>query len=192
MMVKSENINELAAAVSKFQGEALNPTKDKKSYNYTYADLASLLEVTRPLLQKNGLAVIQMPFEEQGKIGIETLLTHESGQWIKGYLSVPPESAQKMSIAQSSGSVITYLRRYSYAAVLGIAQDDDDAQTQISKKESMKAATSGKPTEEQWERMKAITAPENLEEARQWFDSQNQMTVENYIKNIEVQNAQAQ
>lgn len=187
-MTKSENISELASALSKFQGEAINPTKDKQGHNYTYADLASLLEVTRPLLVKNGLSVCQLTFEDEGKIGVETILMHESGQWIQERISVPPGSNQRMSIAQSSGSTITYLRRYSYAAVLGIAQDDDDAQTQMNKKENIKAATSGKPTNEQWERMKAFTAPENLENAKQWFNNQNKKAVEDYLNSIEAQN----
>jgi hypothetical protein len=188
-MNKSEQINELASALSKFQGEALNPTKDKKGYNYTYADLASLLEVTRPLLEKNGLAVAQMPFNNENLIGVETMLTHSSGQWLSSSVSVPVESAQKMSIAQASGSVITYLRRYSYAAFLGIAQDDDDAQTQMTKKDFMKSATSGKPTKEQLERLMAITPEEKKQSARDWFNSQTQKSIEDYLRTQENNNA---
>ena len=128
-------LNELALALSKLQGEVLNATKDKQGYNYSYADLAQILEISRPLMAKNGLSLTQMPTTTtDGKIGLTSLLMHASGQNIQSFFELPIEAAAKMSTAQACGSVITYMRRYALAAILGIAQTDEDAATQEVKK----------------------------------------------------------
>ena len=47
---------------------------------------------------------------------------HESGQWIRTWVKIP---VQKLT-AQEIGTAVTYGRRYSLAAIAGIAQHDDD------------------------------------------------------------------
>ena len=128
-------IKEIALALSKLQGEIINATKDKKGYNYTYADLAQVLEISRPLMAKYEMSITQLPTtKSEGKIGLTTILMHSSGQFIESFYELPIEAAAKMSTAQACGSVITYMRRYALAAVLGITQTDDDAQMQVVKK----------------------------------------------------------
>lgn len=130
-----ENLNEIATALSKLQGEILNATKDKQGYNYSYADLAQILDISRPLMSKHGLSLTQMPTTQtDGKIGLTSLLIHTSGQSIQSFFELPIEGAAKMSTAQACGSVITYMRRYALAAILGIAQTDEDASSQQVKK----------------------------------------------------------
>jgi hypothetical protein len=126
-MEMSENMTELGVALSKFQGEVNNVSKDKSGYGYKYADLAQILDVVRPLLSKHGLSVIQMPGKSESGVTVSTMILHSSGQWIKSETQLPMETAAKMSAAQAAGSVITYARRYALAAALGIAQEDDDA-----------------------------------------------------------------
>ena len=127
------DIDKLAAALSKFQGEVLNAHKDKQGYNYSYADLANVLDTVRPIMAKNGLSVSQMPVAaSDNKIALKTILLHESGQYIESIYELPIAGGAKMSVAQAAGSTITYMRRYALAAVLGIAQDDDDAALQLS------------------------------------------------------------
>lgn len=126
----SENINELAKALAAAQGEMEMAKKDKKNehFNYKYADLACCLEVCREPLSKNGLAVIQIPSNYDNtnrKIKIVTLLCHSSGQYIKGEI----EMVVAKPDAQGIGGAITYGRRYSLCAMVGIAQDDDDGNT---------------------------------------------------------------
>lgn len=128
-------INELAAALSKLQGEVLNATADAKGYNYSYAKLDQILDIARPLMAKYGLSLTQMPTTAtDGKIGLTSLLMHTSGQSIQSFFELPIEAAAKMSTAQACGSVITYMRRYALAAIIGIAQTDEDAATQEVKK----------------------------------------------------------
>lgn len=126
-MQMSENLTELGVALSKFQGEVNNVSKDKSGYGYKYADLAQILDVVRPLLSKHGLSVVQMPGKSESGVTVSTMILHSSGQWLQSETQLPMETAAKMSAAQAAGSVITYARRYALAAALGIAQEDDDA-----------------------------------------------------------------
>ena len=126
-MQMSENLTELGVALSKFQGEVNNVSKDKSGYGYKYADLAQILDVVRPLLSKHGLSVVQMPGKSESGVTVSTMLLHSSGQWLQSETQLPMDTAAKMSAAQAAGSVITYARRYALAAALGIAQEDDDA-----------------------------------------------------------------
>ena len=129
-MKTSETINELATALSAFQGEVENATKSASNpfFKSKYADLAEVLNTVRPLMGKNGLSLAQFPsFEgnaEQGLVLVETVLMHKSGQWLSCITSVPIKG--KID-SQVIGSAITYCRRYPAAAILGIAQEDDDA-----------------------------------------------------------------
>lgn len=141
-MNKSQEINELALALSKLQGEINDVGKNKQGYGYTYADLGSVLEIARPLLAKHGLSVTQLPQSAGEKVSVETLLMHSSGQWISSTIEMQVERGKNMSLAQAVGSVITYARRYSLAAILGIAQVDDDAALEQPKPEKPKPYTS--------------------------------------------------
>jgi hypothetical protein len=125
---KSENIGELAKALSKFQSEVGDVHKSRQGYGYKYADLCSVLDTVRPLCAKNGLSVSQLCVspEDPERVGVETVLMHESGQWISSVFHMPVEEKKPLSSAQTAGVVITYARRYALAAVLGITQTDDD------------------------------------------------------------------
>lgn len=132
-MNKSEQIGELATALSMFQGEIKDPIKNKVSHTSKYADLPSILELCRPLLSKNGLSIVQFPGNTQNdKISIETILMHKSGQWISATYEMCAISAESRlkstNAAQADGIIITYARRYAITALLAIAaQDDTDA-----------------------------------------------------------------
>ncbi len=135
-MNKSESIANLAAALSSLQGEIQDAHKDKSGYGYKYADLSSILDIARPLLTKHKLAVSQLcsslqSVDQEGKltltVSVETVLMEASGEWISSELYMPITQGKGMNLAQAAGSVITYARRYALAAVLGIAQTDNDA-----------------------------------------------------------------
>lgn len=94
------------------------------SYKYRYADLGDVVESTRPILVKAGLAVTQFPDTDGIHDLLTTRLSHASGQWQEASMRLT-ESASP----QAQGSALTYARRYAYCAVLGIvAEEDDDAQ----------------------------------------------------------------
>ena len=124
-MNKSESIKELAAALAKFQGEVNNPsnTATNPFFKSKYAPLSEVINVTRPILSKNGLSVVQAPSTDGDSVTITTILMHESGEWIES-----PALTLKMDkvTAQGAGSAITYARRYAISAILGISSEDDD------------------------------------------------------------------
>lgn len=126
-MNKSESIAKLALALSKLQGDVQDVHKGSKGYGYTYADLSSVLEVIRPLCAKYELAVTQLCSETDGKVGVETVLMHASGEWISSTLFMPLSGVKHTNQAQAAGMVITYARRYALAAILGVTQTDNDA-----------------------------------------------------------------
>lgn len=130
-MKMSEKTGELFAAFSKFQGELENANKGKQGHGYKYADLAECINVAKPHLAANGLAVTQMlGANADGKQTMITMLTHSSGQWISSefvMVNAVLQGGSGKNPAQVLGSAITYQRRYAYAAILGLAQEDDDA-----------------------------------------------------------------
>lgn len=122
---QSTEIGELASALSKTQGSITGALKDSANpfYKSKYADLASVWDACREQLAANGLAVIQTNGNDGERVTVTTMLTHSSGQWVRGVCSAKPAKDD----AQATGSVITYLRRYGLAAIVGVAQIDDDA-----------------------------------------------------------------
>lgn len=126
-MDKSETIASLAKALSLAQGEmkpaAMNATNP--FLKNRYADLGSIIEAARPVMTKNGLTFTQLVYRDETGIGVETVLMHASGEWISSRLSVEVGEERGKSTAQVAGSVITYLRRYALAAILGIYADED-------------------------------------------------------------------
>lgn len=153
-MQKSDQINELAAALAKAQGEIENASKNAANPHFKskYADLAEVLNTVRPVFTKHGLSVSQFPSFADGLASVETVLMHSSGQWMSGTASA---GVTKMD-AQGVGSAITYLRRYSLAAVAGIAQEDDDANAAVGGHHKAKVQPAKiLPTDGAWEAMSA-------------------------------------
>ena len=123
-MRTSEQINEIAGALAKAQGEIANATKDSSNPHFKtkYADLASVREAVQAPLSKHGIAVVQGVRTTGEGVEVETLLAHGSGQWLAETLTIPLGQRS----AQAVGSAISYGRRYSLMAIVGIAADDDD------------------------------------------------------------------
>jgi len=126
-MNKSETIGKLAEALSRAQAEmhAAKFNSVNPFLKNNYADLGSIIDTAKPVLGKVGLAVTQLTFNDGDRVGVETVLTHASGEWISTQFSLPPADEKGKSGAQVAGSIITYLRRYSLAAILGMYSDED-------------------------------------------------------------------
>lgn len=90
-----------------------------------YASLGAVIETSRPILAKHGLSVAQLPISEAGQIGVETVLLHKSGESLSSRFMLPMGEEKGKSQAQVAGSVITYVRRYALASVLGLYADED-------------------------------------------------------------------
>jgi hypothetical protein len=125
-MNQSESIADLAAALSKAQASITGALKDSANpfFKSKYADLASCWDACRKPLTDNGLAVIQTIEAGEARAVLVTTLCHASGEWIKSYCPI----LTKDDSPQALGSAITYARRYALAAMVGLAQIDDDAE----------------------------------------------------------------
>lgn len=124
-MNKSESIKELATALAKFQGDVKQPLKDAANpfFKSKYVPLENVVEAITDIAPKHGLSFIQYPVNQDDKVGVKTLLMHSSGEWLE---TEPIYAKPGKNDAQATGSVITYLKRYSLSAVFGITSDEDD------------------------------------------------------------------
>ncbi|MGE7621727.1 ERF family protein [Viridibacillus sp. NPDC096237] len=124
-MKKSESIAELAKALAGFQRDVKQPLKDKANpfFKSKYVPLENVVEAITESSAKHGLSFIQYPLNQENKVGIVTILMHQSGEWIE---SEPIFATPAKQDAQATGSVITYLKRYSLSAIFGITSDEDD------------------------------------------------------------------
>lgn len=126
LVMQSETINELATALAKAQAQITGALKDSSNpfFKSKYADLASCWDACRAQLTQHGLSVMQTTDVLDGVVVVRTILAHASGQWVSGVLPVKA----KDDGPQAQGSGITYARRYALAAIVGLAQVDDDAE----------------------------------------------------------------
>lgn len=132
--MQSEQIDKLATALAKAQGEMRLPGKNREvtvklkdnkgQYKFEYTTLDHMIEHVRPHLTSNGLWFVQTIGSDSGKSVLVTTLTHSSGQWISGL--APLITGGGENAAQAFGSSLTYMRRYALAAMLGIASEEDD------------------------------------------------------------------
>lgn len=130
-MNRSETIGELAAAMAAFGGDVTNPPQTRTAsvemrgggkYTYRYADLADVLTHVRPHLARHGLIITQDIITTPNSVEVTSTLMHKSGE----YLTFSPLVLPGGGTPQQFGSVITYARRYSLLAALGIASESDD------------------------------------------------------------------
>lgn len=118
------SLGKLAEALAKAQGAMKPAVKDSINPHFrsNYADLAACWAAIREPLSSNGLAVIQNVSSDQTGVTVETMLVHTSGEHIQSRCWLPVAA----KTPQAYGSAITYARRYSLAALVGLSAEDDD------------------------------------------------------------------
>lgn len=124
-MKTSEQINEIATALSLAQGEMDSASKTTVNpfFKSTYSSLPQIWEVAKIPLRKNKLVLVQDLVTTEKGISVTTRICHASGQWMEfGPLEIPSTKKD----AQGLGSAASYGRRYALAAALSIVSDDDD------------------------------------------------------------------
>ena len=122
---------ELYRALQKALNELRNPktTRENPFFKSHYAPLSQVLEEAKKVLSKHGLFIYQRvgsDIEETSRVWVGTVIAHENGEEIRSgklYIPLPDKKPQ------TAGSAITYARRYSLMALLGVAgeEEDDDA-----------------------------------------------------------------
>lgn len=127
--MQSQTIGALAKALASAQAELQPATKNSQNpfLKNRYADITAVYTAIRSVLPSHGLAVVQtMIPAEKGFVAVRTTLLHESGEWIAGEISMPCQSDKGGIGPQQVGSAITYARRYSLSAIVGVVSEDDD------------------------------------------------------------------
>ncbi len=123
-MNHSDSLAKLAPALLKAQLDIRNAIKDSTNPHFgnDFASLTSVIAAVKPALNAHGIAVVQVPGFADGVATLETTLLHTSGEWMAGTSASPVTKKDPQGV----GSAITYLRRYSLAAIGCIGQEDDD------------------------------------------------------------------
>lgn len=143
---QSEQINEIAGALSKAQAEILDAIKGAKNpfIGNKYASLTDVSNACRIQLTNQDLFITQTcppPAEiPPGMITIITTLRHKSGQWIRGYLTMPIVKKGKGEAEghasqdpQAFGAIMTYCRRYALAAMAWVCPEEYDTDAEVHK-----------------------------------------------------------
>jgi ERF superfamily len=120
-MITSTSITQLTKALIAFHDQIGTITKDAANpfFKSSYASLSNILDSIKSPLAASGLTFVQFP---DGENGLTTRLMHESGEWMEATYPMKPAKSDP----QGLGSAITYQRRYSLGAILGLNIDTDD------------------------------------------------------------------
>jgi hypothetical protein len=95
-------------------------TKNAQSHHSKYADLNAILDAVEPVLQENGLLLIQ-PIH--GNSVCTQIVDIDSGAMLQSTMDLP----QNVN-PQQMGSAISYYRRYTLQSALSLQAVDDDGQ----------------------------------------------------------------
>lgn len=150
-MSQSPTIGALAGALAKAQAELQPANKDKNNtfLGSRYASLGAVIEAICEAATKHGLSFTQLPTSDGRTITVETILLHESGEWITSSLTMPLGEMKGLALVQSAGILITYLRRYALAAMFGVYADEDtdgnDSHTETTGASKTTGTTERKP-----------------------------------------------
>lgn len=124
----SESLGNLALALSKAQGAMSNGSKDKQGYGYKYMELGTLVDIARPALAANELAIIQTHELAKGtapSVVTHTTIMHSSGEWHKSSIELPIKPMPQLTPSQLVGIGATYGRRYALQSICLVASDED-------------------------------------------------------------------
>lgn len=139
-MKQSETISKIAPALVRAQKNMGTAVKDSKNpfFKSNYADINAINDVLLPALHNEGIVVLQPPTTESGKNYIETVLMHESGEFLGSLNEV---IVAKQNDPQSYLAAQTYTRRGALQAFLNIGSEDDDGNAASGKSSVRSQAT---------------------------------------------------
>jgi hypothetical protein len=113
----------LWAALCAAQAAFHAPERSKQGARGKYAPLESVMEAVRPILNQNGLVLMQPTHIDGETLIVETCITHVStGECVRSHYPAGAVTAQH----QALGGGLTYARRYSLLSLLGVQPEDED------------------------------------------------------------------
>lgn len=138
-------LGKIAKALLAAQMEISRVIKESENpfFKSKYADLSAVISHVKPILNKHKLLFIQAPAPAtyEGYAALITTLMHEDGDFVSSTAETPLSKLDP----QGYGSAITYLRRYSLAAMTGlmIDGDDDDAEGAVDHSKELRKPQGG-------------------------------------------------
>lgn len=150
-MQSSATIVNLSKALVAAQTEIKSVSFDAKNefFHNKYATLGAVIDTVKPVFAKYKLAIVQFPTSDSQGVGIDTVLLHESGEWMSQTITLPWDSIKGLSPAQLAGVYISYLRRYSMASVAALYSDEDNDGEVGNREDQPKPAVQPKPQAQQ-------------------------------------------
>lgn len=102
---------------------------DKGITEYKHVSLGYALTEVNPVLSKSGLSLTFRTRQENGQTVVTATLTHEMGHSETTELAAAPDNSGGKNGIQSIASTVTYLKRHTAFALLGLEgmEDDDGA-----------------------------------------------------------------
>lgn len=167
----------LVAALTDLTNVVKANKADTGRYGYTYASISDLIADTRPTLAEHGLVALTPVHEHPEGLACTVTILHSSGE----RLDFGPTPFPSGKDAQSTGSWITYMRRYCLLAALGMGAEDDDGkaaqapprQQQRAQEPPPQGITSKEAGERVRAKLEADGVPDAVEHAKQvWRDVQ--------------------
>ncbi len=117
--------------------DATNP-----HFKNRFASLGAILHAILPVLNQNGIALMQHPTIVDGRPALRTVLLHESGGASEDTMLLILDKEN----SQGQGSALTYARRYAVMSALGlVAEEDDDGQAASRPSQRGRGAVQGSP-----------------------------------------------
>jgi hypothetical protein len=131
-MKHSESITNLAAALNKAQASMSGAKKSANNpfFKSKFANLEEVIHCIKEPFADNGLSFAQFPVSSDGFAGVETVIMHESGEYISNEFTLKCVKNDP----QGYGSAITYARRYGLQAAVGVPAEDDDGEGAMKRK----------------------------------------------------------
>lgn len=124
------DIGALAGALATAQGQFKSIGKDEEGHGYMFTGFQSVVEKTSPILSKNGLSVSQMMVTKMlGNTvlsGVKTILMHSGGGFITSEAYMPTVKTKMNSLVQMFGVNTSYIKRYSWLSICGVATTEKD------------------------------------------------------------------
>lgn len=157
-----------AEAFCKLQAQIKPAIKDSvnPAFRSKYADLGAVWDAVKEPLTENGFSIIQSPNFDEHDMWLETTILHISGEKMTGRYPLRPTKNDP----QGFGSALTYSRRYSISAMLGVVADIDDDGNAASAPASKPSAAA--PTQREVIHAPMQEDPDITEGVKNWCDKE--------------------